>query len=72
VKLPSLRRVTFRQLIEGISDRIEVVVRFLAILELFKQGRVELVQAERFGEIAIEWNPDVAADDLGAIDNYDG
>lgn len=70
--LPSLGRATFRQLVDGITDRIEVVVRFLAILELFKQGRVELAQSERFGEIAIEWNPDAAPDDLGAIDNYDG
>ena len=70
--LPSRRRATFRELVAGINDRIEVVVRFLALLELFKQGRVELVQAERFGDIAIEWNPDSAADDLGVIDNYDG
>ena len=70
--LPSRRRATFRELVAGINDRIEVVVRFLALLELFKQGRVELVQAERFGDIAIEWNPDSTADDLGVIDNYDG
>jgi segregation and condensation protein A len=70
--LPSRGKATFRELVAGISDRIEVVVRFLAILELFKQGRVELVQAERFGEIAIEWNPEAVVDELGAIDNYDG
>lgn len=70
--LPTRGKATFRELVAGISDRIEVVVRFLAILELFKQGRVELVQAERFGEIAIEWNPEAAIDELGAIDNYDG
>ena len=52
--------------------RIEVVVRFLALLELFKQGRIDLVQAERFGDIAVVWNPDALADELGAIDNYDG
>ena len=28
-------------------------MRFLAVLELFKQGFVELDQAERFGEIEI-------------------
>lgn len=70
--LPTRGKATFRELVAGISDRIEVVVRFLAILELFKQGRVELVQAERFGEIAIEWNREAAVDELGAIDNYDG
>ena len=30
-------------------------MRFLAVLELFKQGLVELDQAERFGDIGIEW-----------------
>ena len=70
--LPTLGRVSFRQIIAGVSDRIEVVVRFLAILELFKQGRVDLDQADRFGDITITWNnnPDLA--DLAAIDNYDG
>jgi segregation and condensation protein A len=64
--------VTFRQLVAGIADRIEVVVRFLAILELFKQGRVDLVQAERFGDIAVQWNPEAVVEGLGVIDNYDG
>ena len=35
--LPKLGKVTFRQITEAIYDRIEVVVRFLAILELYKQ-----------------------------------
>lgn len=70
--LPGQGATTFRQLVAGISDRIEVVVRFLAILELFKQGRVELSQAERFGEIAVSWNADWVGEDLAQIDNYDG
>jgi segregation and condensation protein A len=71
-QLPSLGRVSFRQLIDGVTDRIEVVVRFLAILELFKQGRVDLDQAERFGEITVTWNNDPDGADLAPIDNYDG
>ena len=55
-ELPTLGRVSFRQIIAGVGDRIEVVVRFLAILELFKQGRVDLDQADRFGDITITWN----------------
>lgn len=70
--LPERRVTSFRQLIAGIHDRIEVVVRFLALLELFKQGRVDLVQAERFGDIAVEWNIESRADDIGAIDTYEG
>ncbi len=70
--LPTSGPTSFRTLIAGITDRIEVVVRFLALLELFKQGRVDLVQAERFGDIAVVWNPDAIDEELGAIDNYDG
>ena len=36
----------------SLVERLEVVVRFLAVLELFKQGLVDLDQAERFGDIA--------------------
>ena len=35
----------FRRLTTGLVERIEVIVRFLALLELFKQGVVELEQA---------------------------
>ena len=48
-------------------------MRFLAVLELYKQGQVELDQADRCGEITIEWigdaDPDVAA---LAVDAYEG
>lgn len=70
--LPDKGATTFRELVFGIADRIEVVVRFLAILELFKQGRVELSQAERFGDIAVSWNAGWIGEDLAQIDNYDG
>ncbi len=63
-------RSTFRRLVAGVVDRIEIVVRFLAILELFKQGRVELDQVERFGEIDVIWLG-IENDEL-AIDNYEG
>lgn len=72
--LPKLGKVTFRQITEAIHDRIEVVVRFLAILELYKQGRVTLEQSDRFGDIEVQWT---AGDDTGFeavlnIDDYEG
>ncbi len=72
--LPGQGRVSFRSLTSGLVDRIEVVVRFLAILELFKQGLVDVVQAEAFGNIELEWiGGDVDdARALLAIDTYDG
>ena len=72
--LPKLGKVTFRQITEAICDRIEVVVRFLAILELYKQGRVSLEQTDRFGDIEVQWT---AGNDTGfvaamSIDDYEG
>lgn len=37
------------------AARIDVVVRFLGLLELFKSGVVDLFQGERFGDIKATW-----------------
>jgi segregation and condensation protein A len=50
----------FRDLVEECSERIQVVVRFLALLELYREGEVELSQAEVFGEIMVRWHNHVA------------
>ncbi len=47
--------MTFRELTSDLTERIVVVVYFLAMLELFGSGLVELDQAERFGDIGVEW-----------------
>jgi segregation and condensation protein A len=44
----------FRDIVRG-CDRIDVVVRFLALLELHAQGQVALSQAATFGEIEVRW-----------------
>jgi segregation and condensation protein A len=59
--LPRHGTITFRQLTRGLVDRIEIIVRFLALLELFKQGTVELDQAESFGEITVRLVPEAPA-----------
>jgi segregation and condensation protein A len=55
-------------------DRIDIVVRFLAVLELYKQGLIDIEQASSFGEIQVVWTAgaDMQASDLDAIDVYDG
>jgi segregation and condensation protein A len=45
----------FRDLIQDCQERIEVVVRFLAVLELHREGEVELSQANVFGDIQVQW-----------------
>jgi segregation and condensation protein A len=49
------RAASFREIVADCDERIQVVVRFLALLELYRDGRVELVQGETFGEIHVEW-----------------
>lgn len=61
--------VTFRSLVGG-CDRVTVVVRFLAILELFRAQQVALDQLAPLGELTVRWtagDADVASvtDDYG-------
>jgi segregation and condensation protein A len=75
-ELPGAGRITFARLTAACAERLEIIVRFLAVLELFKQGLVELEQADRFGSIVIEWRADVDPSRLDpasvAADAYEG
>ncbi len=74
-RLPRLGRATFRSLTGHLTTRIEVIVRFLALLELCKQGRVSLDQGHTFGDLEVAWLADqeervpVGA---GITDEYEG
>ena len=71
VALRESGRASFRDLCRSTGDRIEIVVRFLALLELFKAGAVELSQGERFGDIAASWTNDVPVETLLAtVEEY--
>ena len=72
-ELPRVGRISFRRLTADLGDRIEVIVRFLAVLELFKQGYVDIDQPERSGDIQVIWSaPDDASAEAILIDAYDG
>ncbi len=73
-ELPALGPVSFRRLTRFATERIEVVVHFLAVLELYKQGFVELDQHETFGDIIVEWvgSADDAALAVVGADRYEG
>src|SRR3954447_584706 len=43
-ELPRVGRITFRELTGSFVERLEVVVRFLAVLEIYKQGLIDLDQ----------------------------
>jgi len=72
-ELPRVGRITFRNLTEALVERLDLVVRFLAVLELFKSGHVEIDQASNFGDIIVEWVGE--GDDRPlelAVDVYEG
>jgi segregation and condensation protein A len=51
--LPDTGEINFRELTFGVQVKLEVIVRFLAVLELFKQGVVDLDQIESFGDLVV-------------------
>jgi segregation and condensation protein A len=53
--LDRLGQASFRDLVADCDERIQIVVRFLALLELYREGKVDLAQAETFGEIEVRW-----------------
>ncbi len=71
-RLPSLGRLSFRDLIGSDATRIEVIVHFLAVLELCKLGYVDLGQGTNFGDLEVEWIDHARGVDLGGIDSYEG
>jgi segregation and condensation protein A len=58
-------RISFQKLLEHAASRMEVLVTFLAVLELIKRRRIEARQERLFGEIELlsvgEWTEDEAA-----------
>ena len=54
-EIPRAGRISFARLTSGLVERLEIIVRFLALLEMFKQGLVDLDQATSFGELTVSW-----------------
>jgi segregation and condensation protein A len=64
---------SFRALTSGLVERLEIVVRFLAILEMYKQGFIELDQVDRFGDITVLWTGiGTGNENMAEIDSYEG
>ena len=51
--LPERDPVSFRGLVADAPTQIEAIVRFLAVLELYKQGVVDLEQFDTFGDLRV-------------------
>jgi len=71
-RLPTMGTLSFRDLTAGLETRIEIIVHFLALLELCKLGHLELGQGATFGDVDITWITDANGLDLGRVDSYEG
>jgi segregation and condensation protein A len=56
VRLERLGAATFRSLVAGCGSTLEVVARFLAVLELYRDGLVAFDQAAALSELRIRWS----------------
>lgn len=72
-KLSGMKMRSFKDLTYDCGEKVELIAMFLAVLELYKRGKVELGQAETFGEIIIIVNNQwTAGDSQGtAASGYD-
>jgi segregation and condensation protein A len=66
-RLLRLRRATFRQLSSDCGGTYEIVARFLAVLELYRRGRISFDQVAPLGDLYVSWVPDELRD--GEPDN---
>jgi segregation and condensation protein A len=56
-RLAELGVATFADLTADCANPLEVVARFLAVLELYRDTSVDLQQPEPFGELTVRWTP---------------
>jgi len=66
------RSLEFESLFDTDAGRFEIIITFLAMLELMKMGAVRAVQEERYGRILVEMAvADASSVALDGIDEYD-
>ncbi len=62
--------MTFRALVADAGDRPTTVARFLALLELFREGAVGFDQVTPLGELSVRWTGG-DRDSIEVGDEYD-
>src|SRR6185369_13742149 len=70
-KLVRLRTATFRSLCADCQTVLEIVARFLALLELYREGLVAFDQVTALGELTVRWTGDESVTSI-TVDEYAG
>jgi segregation and condensation protein A len=72
-RLRRTRSASFRVLVADADGTEVVVARFLALLELFREGAVGFDQATPLGDLTIRWTgPDEGEDLVAGVDEFEG
>ncbi|MGB2839404.1 MAG: segregation/condensation protein A [Actinomycetes bacterium] len=66
-RLRRMRTASFRGLVGDAPDTVTVIARFLALLELFREGAVAFDQVQPLGELTVRWT----GADEGELDVHD-
>jgi segregation and condensation protein A len=67
-RLLELGTATFRDLVSDCQSTLEVVARFLALLELYRENLISFDQVQALGELTIRW---IAAEDARVELDFD-
>jgi segregation and condensation protein A len=70
-KLQRLSAATFRALCSDCQSTLEMVARFLALLELYREGMVGFDQVQALGELTVRWTGGDATGEI-EVDEYAG
>ncbi len=70
-RLARLGNSTFRALVSDCVDTVTVVARFLALLELYREGHVTFEQIVALGDLQVRWTGNTDALSAAAFEEYD-
>jgi segregation and condensation protein A len=71
-RLLELRIATFRVLCADCGSTLEVVARFLALLELYRENLVGFEQVQALGELTVRWTGADGAGEAIEVEEYEG
>ena len=68
VKLAERGQATFSELVDDCEHTVEIVARFLALLELYREATVQFEQTEALAELHVRWTGGSMADASAAAE----
>jgi segregation and condensation protein A len=71
-RMRKVQSASFRSLVADAEETVVVVARFLALLELFREGSVSFDQVVPLGELTVRWTGPEEGGDIEGIDEFEG